>query len=133
LYAESLGLALAARLLAGYATAAPAARGLAPATQRRLLAYIDEHIERDLSLSELAEVASMSASHLKAQFRRSVGSSVHAYVMRRRVEHAKRMLAAGGNITRVALETGFSHPSHMARWMRRVLGVTPRALRPESG
>lgn len=66
LYAESLGLTLAARLLAGYAKAEPAARGLAPTTQRRLLAYIDEHIERDLSLLELAEVASMSASHLKA-------------------------------------------------------------------
>lgn len=52
--------------------------------------------------------------------------------MRRRVERAKGMLAAGASIMRVALEAGFSHPSHVARWTRRLLGVTPRVLRPES-
>jgi AraC family transcriptional regulator len=29
------------------------------------------------------------------------------------------------SITQVALVTGFAHPSHLARWMRRVIGVTP--------
>jgi AraC family transcriptional regulator len=126
---ESLGLALAARLLAGYAAPAPAARGLAPATQRRVLAYIDEYIDRDLSLFALADVAGMSASHLKAQFKRSLGVSVHAYVMRRRVERARLLLTRGASISCVALESGFSHPSHMARWMRRVLGATPSSFK----
>jgi AraC family transcriptional regulator len=140
LYVESLGLALAARLLAGHSgpatsmrglAVATSMRGLAPATQRRVLAYIDEHIDRDLSLFALAEVAGMSASHLKAQFKRSQGLSVHAYVMRRRVERARRLLADGASISRVALDAGFSHPSHMARWMKRLLGATPRAFQRE--
>jgi AraC family transcriptional regulator len=54
---------------------------------------------------------------------------VHEYVMRRRVERARALLvAAAMPAGQVALAAGFAHQSHMARWMRRVLGVTPRAM-----
>jgi AraC family transcriptional regulator len=33
----------------------------------------------------------------------------------------------------VALETGFSHQSHMAHWMKRLLGLTPREIVKDSG
>ncbi|MCY1008311.1 helix-turn-helix transcriptional regulator [Nannocystis pusilla] len=62
-------------------------------------------------------------------FRRSLGLPVHTYVIHRRVDRARALLLRGSMAaSQVALEVGFSHQSHMARCMRRVLGVTPTSL-----
>ena len=135
LFEESLGLALAVHLLGP--TAAPrrlAPRGLSRPQLRRLTAHIEEHLDQDLSLACLAELAGVSASHLKTLFKRSTGLPVHANVIQRRVERARALLARGDRpASQVALEAGFSPQSHMARWMRRVLGVTPGSIAPSAG
>jgi AraC family transcriptional regulator len=129
LYADSLGLALALHLLRSFRAPAPARRGLSAAQLKSIRDYIEEHLDRDLSLATLAEVAGVSASHLKSAFRRSTGLPVHEYVVQRRVERAKQLLTQGKlPASEIALEAGFSHQSHMARCMRRVLGLTPSAL-----
>ena len=62
----------------------------------------------------------------------TLGMPVHQYVVRRRVERAKALLLGGHlNATQVALEVGFAHQSHLAHWMNRVLGVTPREIMRE--
>jgi AraC family transcriptional regulator len=62
-------------------------------------------------------------------FKRSTGFAVHEYVIRQRVYRAKQLLTRGElAASQVAAEAGFSHQSHMARAMRRVLGVTPSAI-----
>jgi AraC family transcriptional regulator len=59
-----------------------------------------------------------------------MGRPVHRYVMERRVERAKTLLMQDRlTITEIALAAGFAHQSHMARHMRRVLGVAPRAMK----
>lgn len=133
LYAESLGLALAAHLLRRYAPAAAMSlarkQGLSKPQRRRVLDYIEAHLDEDLSLARLAGIAGVSASHFKPLFKQSLGLPVHQYVIRCRVEHAKRLLLAGRSpISEIALAAGFAHQSHMARAMRRVLGMTPAAL-----
>jgi AraC family transcriptional regulator len=71
----------------------------------------------------------VSASHFKTLFKRSTGLPVHEYVIQRRVERAKALLLRGElPASQVALEAGFAHQSHMARSMRRVLGVTPSSI-----
>ena len=130
LYAESLGLALATRLLhLGSAPPIPASNkrhALADWQQRRVLNYIEAHLDQDLSLSHLAGIAGVSASHFKALFRQSLGLPVHQYVIRRRVDHARALLLEGQlPLCQVALASGFAHQSHMARWMRRLLDTTP--------
>jgi AraC family transcriptional regulator len=129
LYTDSLGMALSAHLLGRYTVPMRMPRGLSKPQLRRLTDYIEEHIDQELRLSSLAGVAGVSASHLKTLFKRSTGLPVHEYVMQRRVERA-RLLLLGGDLpaSQVALEAGFAHQSHMARWMRRVLGVTPTSL-----
>lgn len=133
LYAESLGLALAAHLLRRYAPAAAALlarkQGLSKPQQRRVLDYIEAHLDEGLSLARLAGIAGLSASHFKPLFKQSLGLPVHQYVIRRRVEHAKHLLLAGRlPMAEIALAAGFAHQSHMARAMRRVLGMTPTEL-----
>jgi AraC family transcriptional regulator len=141
LYAESLGLALAAHLLAAYASPSASvrirARALSSNERRDITRYIEDHLDKSLTLFTLAAQLGMSASHFKAIFRRSMGVPVHEYVIQRRVERAKSLLLrADLPAAEVALATGFSHQSHMARCMRRILGVTPSVLvraRPRRG
>jgi AraC family transcriptional regulator len=133
LYTESLGLALAAHLLgdvpAAFDGAPRLASGLSAIQNRRVTAYIDAHLDRDLSLARLARIAGVSASHFKVLFRRSTGLAVHQFVVQRRVERAQALLERGDlPVSQVALETGFAHQSHLARWMRRLLGATPAAV-----
>jgi AraC family transcriptional regulator len=133
LYVESLGAALAARLVQGAASDDDnpwSIRQILSARQKRLLVdFIEAHLDQDLSLAQLAGVAGISVSHLKTLFRRTMGLPVHQYVLRRRVERARTLLIAGEMpMAEVALEAGFAHQSHMAQCMKRILGVTPRLI-----
>ncbi|WP_304170955.1 helix-turn-helix domain-containing protein [Phenylobacterium aquaticum] len=130
LYGESLGLALAARLAARAAhRPPPRLSALTPRQLRAVTERIEAHLDEDLSLTELAATAGVSVSHFTVMFRRAVGQSAHRYLMERRVLRAQALLARGGRtIAQAAGETGFAHQSHLARCMRRMLGVTPAQL-----
>jgi AraC family transcriptional regulator len=129
LYGEGLAMALAARLLGRYRSEGGAvlepSHGLPRRKLDRVTDYVEAHLQQRLSLTELAEVAGASVSHFKTLFKRSTRVPVHQYVMQRRIERARSLLEQGTPITVVALDTGFTDPSHMARWMRRLRGLTP--------
>jgi AraC family transcriptional regulator len=134
LFADSLASALAVRLVAlqsrGRATAPAPARALPAWRLRHVIEYIDAHLDQDLTLAELAAVAQFSPSHFKALFKQATGMPVHRFVLERRVERARlRLLEGRKSNTDIALEAGFAHPSHMARSLRRLLGLTPAQLR----
>jgi AraC family transcriptional regulator len=128
---DSLGEALACRLIRRYGSARPAPlRGrLSQRQLRAVLDHIDANLDAPLRLAALAQVAGVSASHFKTLFRRATGAPPHRYVVRRRVERAAALIQTGTlPLSEVALEAGFAHQSHLARAMRRTLGVTPTAL-----
>ena len=131
LYAESLGAALANRLLKNFtATGTPRRRTLSKPQMRRIIALIEAELCEDLSLSRIAQAAQVSVPHLTAMFRRTTGQSVHRYVMERRVERARDLLLEGRlGTAEIASACGFAHQSHLARWTRRVLGATPSGIR----
>ncbi len=128
LYRESLGVALAVHLLGRYRGVSrlrPQAT-LSKPQLARVKDWIEDHLDGDVSLARLARVAGVSEPHFRVLFKRATSMPVHAYVVHRRVERARRLLARGEiSASQVALEAGFSHQSHMARCMRRVLGITP--------
>ena len=134
LFLDSLGTALALHLLARHSSRSlapdPVKGGMPVPRLRKLLAYIEDNLDGPLTLASLAEVVDLSSSHLRALFRQSMGLSVHQYVVRRRVERARTLLESGKHSsTEVALASGFAHQSHLARQMRRILGVTPTEVR----
>ncbi len=130
LYADTVGIALATQLV-GLSTVVDNRRGgLSPRQLQRLFDYVEAHIDAPLTIDVLARAAGASNSHLRHWFRQATGLTVHRYVLRRRVERARILLQQGDMAAgEVALAAGFAHQSHMARWMRRELGLTPRALR----
>lgn len=131
---DSLGVALAARLLQRHYRGSLPMReirgGLTHTKLERVIAHIEDNLASKLSLPGIAEVAGMSVSHLKTLFRNSTGVPVYEYVLRRRVERAQLLLRNHKqSIAEIALATGFAHQSHLARHMHRILGFTPSAVR----
>jgi AraC family transcriptional regulator len=134
LYVDSLAVSVASRLISTHSSIAqrPIAQsgGLGGRRLKQTLAYIEDHLSEDLSLSRIASITGISPSHFKTLFRESAGVPVHQYVIQRRIERAKDMLMQGKlSIAEIALATGFSHQSHLARHMRRSVGLSPRAMK----
>jgi AraC family transcriptional regulator len=132
LYADSLGLALAAHLLRRYGRVPQPAHlsGISQHRLRRVVAHIRDHLADDLTLAELAGIANVSQSHFKVLFKRSTGVPVHEYVIRARVDYAVDLLLNDdAPLSEIALQAGFANQSHMALCMRRLTGKTPAALR----
>jgi AraC family transcriptional regulator len=130
IYADSLAVALTTRLVQNFATVTATGRQTLSKPQvRRVVEFVEANLDGELTLDQLAEVAGISVPHFTTLFRRTMGQSVHSYVMERRVQRARSLLLARNrSIAEVALETGFAHQSHLARWMRRLLGVTPSEI-----
>jgi AraC family transcriptional regulator len=133
LFQESLGLALSIVVLRKFAGTPSASRiengRFAPWQLSRIVEYIDDNLGRqDLSLTQLAAVAGTSVSSFKVLFKHSTGGPAHRFVVERRVERAATLLSRGRSISDVAAEAGFAHATHMARWTRRLRGMSPSDL-----
>jgi transcriptional regulator of acetoin/glycerol metabolism/AraC-like DNA-binding protein len=120
-------------LLASLRDPDPPARahgGLPPGAMRRILEYIEAHVSENIELSMLATIAGLSLYHFAREFKRSAGLTPHSYLVRKRVERAKDMLARTDySLTEIALAAGFSDQSHLARHFRHIIGSTPREFR----
>ena len=92
----------------------------------RVIDYIEANIDRDLSLSELAEVAHFSPFHFHRIFRAMVGETLNGFIQRIRLEKAAMKLALNPreSITEIALDCGFSSPSVFARAFRETFGMS---------
>jgi AraC family transcriptional regulator len=88
------------------------AGGLPGATLRRVVEHIDANCHRDQRLAELSALAHMSTFHFSRLFKRSTGLSPHRFVVDRRIDHAKAMLAVDGlSIAVIRGPWGFVRPA----------------------
>jgi AraC family transcriptional regulator len=140
LYGESLGTALAARLVRNYAIDKPAlefkANGLSRSQLERVIDYMKANLTQDLSILDLATLTGMSESHFSRSFKRSVGIAPYQYLMQQRVERAKQLLekqslakppGTGIAISTIALDCGFANQTHLTKVFRQMTGMTPKA------
>ena len=112
-------------------------RGLSPRQLEAVTAAIVEKISEPISVAALSSVIGLSRSYFSHAFRRSVGWTPHAHVLRLRLERAMTLMAhTEAALADVALAAGFADQSHMSRAFRRLTGVTPadwrRAHKPAS-
>ncbi len=92
--------------------------------------YLEAHYSQNISLDTLASVTGVSPFHLARLFRAQTGLPPHAYLVHVRLRHAKRLLARGESIIDTALATGFTDQSHLTRWFKKIMGVTPGQYAP---
>jgi len=129
---ESLGTALCIRLARHFIgrLSLPTSKGLSPERLRRVRDYVEAHLDDNLSLTVLADVACLSAYHFSRSFKEAAGVGPQRYVIQRRLERVKRLLRQTRQpLAQIAQETGFADQSHLAQMFRREVGVTPGRFR----
>lgn len=134
LYADSLVNTLTLHLLKNYSDARALSEnltgGLSGYKLRRVEEYINAHLEADLSLAEIAEIADLSQFHFARAFRKSTGLTPQQYLMRQRIERAKEMLAKDDlPIVEISLRAGFKNQSHFTTLFRKFTKLTPKTWR----
>lgn len=104
--------------------------GLAPWQIRKVMSYVDAHLDRPIRNEDLATLVRLNSSHFGRAFRNSCGEPPHEYVIRRRVERAQGlMLSTDASLSDIALACGLADQSHLTRLFRRIAGESPRAWR----
>ncbi len=115
-------------LLAEFRRHARAARQAAPEGALRfapVVDYLRAHLDRRLTLDELAAVAGLSPFHFLRQFKARYHATPQQMLMALRLFEAKRLLAAGDAPAEVAAATGLADQAHLTRAFARRYGVTP--------
>jgi transcriptional regulator GlxA family with amidase domain len=97
---------------------------------RELQIWIAEHLEKKLSVEDLAARMSMSVRNFERVFTREMGTTPSQYVLQMRVEAARRQLErTERGLKQVASTAGFGNVDVMRRAFVRLLGITPRQYR----
>lgn len=134
LYIDSLANVLAVHLLRHYGLAQPQPPvyegGLSQRQLLQVMDYIHENLHQNLKLGDLAALLNMSEFHFSHQFKRTIGTPPHQYLLQQRIERAKQLLKqTDQSIMEIALSCGFNSHSHLSKQFRQFTGMTPKVYR----
>jgi AraC family transcriptional regulator len=134
LYADSMATALCLHLLKRYSVRKHEIKdytgGLPHYKLKQAIAYINENLEQNLSLTEIATVLGMSSHYFATLFKQSMGIAPHQYVTKCRIEQAKQLLAKRElTIVEICHQIGYQSQSHFTRVFRQYTKTTPKAYR----
>lgn len=134
LYAESLANALAVHLLRRYSaseqTIRDASSELPRRKLRRAIEFINDNLDRNIALAEIAANVEMSPYHFARLFKHSTGLAPHQYVLKQRIDRAKTLLSETAlPLAEIACRLGFASQSHFTALFRRFTTITPKAYR----
>lgn len=135
MFGESLATGLAIHLLKQYSVWQPRSvsddKGCLSEYQlQKVFKYIQDHLEQDITLSDIASVLNLSQYHFCRLFKQSTGFAPHQYLNQCRIDRAKQLLQTTQlTITEIAFAVGFNNHSSFTRLFRRYVGVTPKEFR----
>ncbi|KOS68726.1 AraC family transcriptional regulator [Lysinibacillus contaminans] len=88
--------------------------------------YLEENYTKTITLNELSVLTRWSKYHLLRTFTKKMGISPNNYLETIRVNHAKKLLEQGIKPIEVTFLTGFSDQSHLTKFFKRQVGLTPK-------
>jgi transcriptional regulator GlxA family with amidase domain len=95
-----------------------------------LLAWLEEHADRDLTLDDIAARAGTSTRTLNRRFREQTGTTPLQWLHRARIRRAQYLLEnTPYPVERIARQAGFGSPTAFRDRFKRVVGTSPHAYR----
>lgn len=135
LFGESLATGLVIHLLKQYSVWQPQTYSddkgcLSQSQLQTVLDYIQTHLDRDIALSDVAEVLNLSQYHFCRLFKQSAGLTPHQYLTQCRIDRAKQLLRTTQlTITEIAFAVGLTNHSSFTRLFRQYVGASPKEFR----
>lgn len=93
-----------------------------------ILKYINQHINENLSLDELAQRFSLSKFYLTRRFKELTGLSLHQFIVKKRLTRARYLISVGIDPYRAAVDAGFNNYSHFSRTFKSYFGQNPSSI-----
>jgi AraC family transcriptional regulator len=104
--------------------------GLTAKQIRIVTDYMDSRLTDKVAISEFATLLDMTRFHFIRTFKRATGVPPHQFMIQRRIERAKELLAERHTtVAEVAAKSGFSSAMELTRTFRRIVGTTPSTYR----
>ena len=100
---------------------------------RKVLEYIDRHLEDELTIEHLSKVAAFSKYHFHRQFSELFGMSVYKYIQLTRLKRASYQLAFCDRIpiVEISLASGYENHESFSRAFKKTIGQTPSEFRDD--
>lgn len=99
---------------------------------RRAVEHIEENLQRNPTLDEIATLVEMNPQYFARTFKKWVGQPPHKYIVAKKVERAKRLLRSTDlPLADIALRVGLASQSHFTTVFHRLTGMTPKAYREQ--
>lgn len=95
----------------------------------KLVEYIEEHLEEELSLEKLSEEFYVSKYHIAHVFKDNIGLSIHQYITKKRLAKCQEAIRANMNVTDVYHMYGFGDYSSFYRAFKKEYGISPKEYR----
>jgi AraC family transcriptional regulator len=137
LHAQTLAILLYVEMLSGaegFLAGSKTRSGLSLHAARLLREYIDAEISSNPQIAELSALVDLSPYYFMRAFKQTFGVPPHQYVMRCRIERAKRMIQEGRQpIAEIAGHLGFSSASHFSTAFKAIAGESPSQFRRFGG
>lgn len=99
------------------------------ALYQTISAFIEAHVEEDLSLERLSREFFVSKYHIAHVFKDNLGLSIHQYITKKRLELCRQAILSNMSITEAYQTFGFGDYSSFFRAFKREYGISPRAFR----
>lgn len=100
----------------------------------RVFSYIEQNLEKKLTLSELTELCCMSIPSFSKKFKERTGLTAVEYINERRIERAKALMKNQNySLWQIAEMTGFSNANYLVRVFKKVTGQTASEYRRQYG
>ena len=95
--------------------------------------HIDENLEKDLALDQLAAAFHLSYTHLCRLFKKETGSTIHSYIVEQRLNQAVKLLMfTDKNIRYIVDACGFPNQKSFSSAFKNKYGLTPKRYRDEN-
>jgi AraC-like DNA-binding protein/ligand-binding sensor protein len=91
----------------------------------RLEIYISENLNQRISLDQLAQFIHKSPSFVSKHFKEEFGLSYKAYLTKKKMEIACRMLSDGFAMKQISYELGFYDEFHFSKAFKKLYGACP--------
>ncbi|MEH7627927.1 AraC family transcriptional regulator [Bacillus subtilis] len=88
--------------------------------------FLEEHYAENVTLNDLSELTGWSKYHLLRSFTKQKGITPNSFMETIRINQAKKLLEQGVRPIDAAFQTGFSDQSHMTKFFKRQVGLTPK-------